>query len=600
MRSRFSTLGCTLVCTALMISFLAPSAVVIGDDGANTFDRGADNVRSYDIRTEASFAAADSARAADPGNGPVETGNDYQLDDGTAEASIGTGTVVAVMWLTQYNVVAGLEVITDVNVGWGAVPNGTNGTVVLYSDPNGDGDPADGALLASLAVVVSDAGTSVVNKYNTPDTLIGAAGTSFFVGAAYQQAVGDFPARQDNTAPVFGRNWIGFGTPAVPPATWDLVETVGATPPSLAGNWMVRANAIAATANCGNTVCEAFENCDNCPADCGGPCVCGDGTQDPGEECDPGGILGAPPDDTACPGTCLSDCTCSIAACTATCPVGAIDEAEACGADVNGGCNSGTCVGDGLPCIPLAQDCAVGQGPCNASPAAFTPLGSLATGASVDACGNDWADGATRDTDWYEVTIVDSDADGWADVTVTLTSEIPTAAFLISGATGDCSAIIVQPDIALSDDCISDTFTACMPVGTYTVFAGTGDAIGSLFDGFPCTALEAPFDYNLTVSVANATCEFCGNGICAVGEECTCVADCGAPLTNEGMGTCNDGIDNDCDLSTDCFDPDCFGVDGCPATPIPTMTEWGLMVMTVLLLAAGTIVFARRRRTATA
>ena len=35
-------------------------------------------------------------------------------------------------------------------------------------------------------------------------------------------------------------------------------------------------------------------------------------------------------------------------------------------------------------------------------------------------------------------------------------------------------------------------------------------------------------------------------------------------------------------------------------TPIPTVSEWGLIVMTLLLLTAGTVVFGRRRRPAAA
>jgi len=56
---------------------------------------------------------------------------------------------------------------------------------------------------------------------------------------------------------------------------------------------------------------------------------------------------------------------------------------------------------------------------------------------------------------------------------------------------------------------------------------------------------------------------YCGDGICNFGETCeSCEMDCG------------------------------------PCQPaIPTVSEWGLIVMTLLALTAGTIVFARRRRT---
>ena len=41
-------------------------------------------------------------------------------------------------------------------------------------------------------------------------------------------------------------------------------------------------------------------------------------------------------------------------------------------------------------------------------------------------------------------------------------------------------------------------------------------------------------------------------------------------------------------------------VDGVCVSPIPTVSEWGLIIMTLLALTAGTIVFARRRRPAVA
>jgi hypothetical protein len=49
---------------------------------------------------------------------------------------------------------------------------------------------------------------------------------------------------------------------------------------------------------------------------------------------------------------------------------------------------------------------------------------------------------------------------------------------------------------------------------------------------------------------------FCGDGNCDASEDqCDCADDCGTPPDNESI--CDDGIDNDCDLNTDCEDPDC-------------------------------------------
>lgn len=66
----------------------------------------------------------------------------------------------------------------------------------------------------------------------------------------------------------------------------------------------------------------------------------------------------------------------------------------------------------------------------------------------------------------------------------------------------------------------------------------------------------------------NPACTVCGNAICEAGEiTCNCSADCGAPAASEVPGsTCLDTIDNDCDGLTDCLDPDCAAEAGCGCT----------------------------------
>ncbi len=110
----------------------------------------------------------------------------------------------------------------------------------------------------------------------------------------------------------------------------------------------------------------------------------------------------------------------------------------------------------------------------------------------------------------------------------------------------------------------------------------------------------------------SATCDddctppVCGDGNVngAAGEDCdafgaetpTCdidctIAECGDNLKNAAAG-------EQCDGTDDTFCPGLCQEDcQCPPPPpiIPTVTEWGLIVMTLLGLVAGTIVFARRR-----
>ncbi len=70
----------------------------------------------------------------------------------------------------------------------------------------------------------------------------------------------------------------------------------------------------------------------------------------------------------------------------------------------------------------------------------------------------------------------------------------------------------------------------------------------------------------------------CGDGGCDPTQSetpCLCPLDCGPPTASEA-GLCNDGIDNDCDGSWDCGDPDCFTdpvCGGSPYCPVPSPTS---------------------------
>ncbi len=54
---------------------------------------------------------------------------------------------------------------------------------------------------------------------------------------------------------------------------------------------------------------------------------------------------------------------------------------------------------------------------------------------------------------------------------------------------------------------------------------------------------------------------------------------------------CTDTVDNDCDSLIDCLDPACAAVVPC----VPTVSQWGVAVMVLLLLSAGTLVTIRQR-----
>ncbi len=73
----------------------------------------------------------------------------------------------------------------------------------------------------------------------------------------------------------------------------------------------------------------------------------------------------------------------------------------------------------------------------------------------------------------------------------------------------------------------------------------------------PCDGPE-----NSTSCAIDCQVVFCGDGNCDAGEDpCGCPIDCGTPPGSESI--CDDGIDNDCDLDTDCEDGDCADASVC-------------------------------------
>ena len=59
---------------------------------------------------------------------------------------------------------------------------------------------------------------------------------------------------------------------------------------------------------------------------------------------------------------------------------------------------------------------------------------------------------------------------------------------------------------------------------------------------------------------------------------------------------CDDSQDDDCDTLTDCDDSDCANDPACANNggPIPTISQWGIVVLSLFMLTAGTLVLSRR------
>jgi sialate O-acetylesterase len=73
---------------------------------------------------------------------------------------------------------------------------------------------------------------------------------------------------------------------------------------------------------------------------------------------------------------------------------------------------------------------------------------------------------------------------------------------------------------------------------------------------------DSEFDCDDPDCLGDPACAFCGDGACNPGEdECGCSLDCGMPPASETV--CFDGLDEDCDGSTDCDDSDCAEYPAC-------------------------------------
>ena len=167
---------------------------------------------------------------------------------------------------------------------------------------------------------------------------------------------------------------------------------------------------------------------------------------------------------------------------------------------------------------------------------------------------------------------------------------------------------VEEQKLTASDAAAGDIFGRSVSVSGDTVVVGAGGNACAV--GFDCGAayvfdcprcgngkLDPGEECDATDDVAcpgacqkDCTCgPFCGNHTCDSGEDsCSCSADCGLPPSSElPNSTCSDGLDNDCDVLIDSDDPDC------PEQPLPTITQWGMIFLALLLLATGKIVFRK-------
>ncbi len=135
--------------------------------------------------------------------------------------------------------------------------------------------------------------------------------------------------------------------------------------------------------------------------------------------------------DGICAGEAISLCAACGTSCTVDCSSATVEEGEPCGNDDNGGCNNPSDL------------------------VSFVDVGDII-------CGQYWAEGGTRDTDWYEFTVLENKV-----LTISVTGQITTNLFLVSQA---CPASVIQFVGGVPGSCDPVSIVdVCVPAGTYRI-----------------------------------------------------------------------------------------------------------------------------------
>jgi len=190
------------------------------------------------------------------GGGGGIANNEYQIDDGHSENSVGLTAGGNLAWLNQFNVIGSNRLITGINLTWGTpsfpgasgVSVGTAFKVYVWRDGTAnDTNPSDAVLLGQANGTVA-AGTIDTDVFQTValSVNIPAGFNSFYIGASVNQAAGTYPASLDQSSSA-GRSWVcGSGTQGGfdPNNLGGGIGLFQMDSIGLPGNWMLRANAV--------------------------------------------------------------------------------------------------------------------------------------------------------------------------------------------------------------------------------------------------------------------------------------------------------------------------------------------------------------------
>ena len=177
---------------------------------------------------------------------------DYIYDDGDRpDFNIGVGGAGGdLLVLNRFVSDPGGNGIETVSINWTGIATNFPATIVIYDDPNNDGDLSDLVLLTELSVVTANRGNNSRNftDYALPQTIV--AG-DFYVGAYVQNmSDGDRPFGYDSTTPALNTSYFFENTTGA-----DLLLANPGANANLqgwtenfvtAGNFQIRANGVPA------------------------------------------------------------------------------------------------------------------------------------------------------------------------------------------------------------------------------------------------------------------------------------------------------------------------------------------------------------------
>ena len=190
------------------------------------------------------------------------------------------------IWLTRFTVTTGNEIVTHIAIPWTlGMPDGYPATLLVYSDPNSDGQPHDALLLTTLEVTgFDDFGLQLPLSYTIypiDPTDVGEAGEHFFIGCYVQCTVGVLPAVALNFGGPVGQSWRALNT-----LGQGNIENLAANQSLVAANadYMIRALALDCNGNGAWDQCDIDSgfsqdsNNDGIPYECQPTCALADAT----------------------------------------------------------------------------------------------------------------------------------------------------------------------------------------------------------------------------------------------------------------------------------------------------------------------------------